>query len=105
MIGNAAKKKAGTPAVSVGDVGESALTPEPSLLLPEPVVPSLTDSSPYSFYFDGDYYDIDEEELIPVTVSEMLQSGRSAEDAGIEPFSILGTELEVLTATDELSEP
>jgi hypothetical protein len=105
LIGNAAKKRAGTPAVSVGDVGGSALTPEPSLLLPEPVVPSMTDSSPYSFYFDADYYDIDEEELIPVSFSEMLQSGSFGEDIGIKPFSLRGTELEVLTVTDELSEP
>lgn len=68
-------------------------------------MPLLTEGSSYSFYYDGDYYDIDEEELVPVTASDLLKSRDVGEDAGIGTFSFRGQEYEVLTVTDELSEP
>lgn len=115
LFGNAAKKRAQRekqgPALSVLELDESTYSPArssqrgPGLILPESVVPLLTEGSSYSFYYDGDYYDIDEEELVPVTASDLLKSRDVGEDAGIGTFSFRGQEYEVLTVTDELSEP
>jgi hypothetical protein len=110
LIGSAAKKRM-QPARSSVDIDRAeALSteftpPEPSLLLPKPIVPSFIQSSPYSFYYDGNYYDINEEELLPVTVSELLAGSEAQEDLEIEAFSIWGKEHTVLTLRDELSEP
>ena len=115
LFGNAAKKRAQRekqgPALSVLELDESTYEPDrpsgrgPGLILPQPVVPLLPEGSSYSFYYDGDYYDIGEEELVPVTASDLLQRRDVGEDAGIVTFSFRGEEYEALTVTDELSEP
>jgi len=115
LFGTAAKKKAqreeGGSALSVLELDESTYSPArpsgrgPGLILPEPVVPFLIGGSSYSFYYDGDNYDLDKEELVPVHASDLLQRRDVGEDAGIGTFSFRGEEYEVLTVTDELSEP
>ena len=115
LLGTAARKKAGVEgreSVQSTEVpGESAHAPVgpaggmPGLILPKPVLPSIEGGFSYSFYFDEDYYDIEEEEFIPVTVSGLLESRDTGDEEPVKPFRYRNKEYDVLAATGALPQP
>ena len=78
---------------------------EVELLIPGPIVPVERGILEYSFFFDQDYFNVDELELVPVKTSELLNSRGIGKEDDVRSFHLGGQEQGVLTLTDELSEP
>jgi hypothetical protein len=78
---------------------------EVELLIPRPIIPFERGILEYSFFFDQDYFNVDELELIPVKTSELLKSRGIGKEDDVRSFHLGGQEQGVLTVADELSEP
>ncbi|UCB44353.1 MAG: hypothetical protein JSV25_08990 [Spirochaetota bacterium] len=77
----------------------------PELLLPEPIIPVESGILEYSFFFDQDYFNVDELTLAPLQISELLKSRGIGKENDVSSFNLGGEEQGVLTVADELSEP
>ena len=78
---------------------------EVEFLIPGPIIPVESGNLEYSFYFDQDYFNVDELELIPIKTSELLKSRGIGKEDDVRSFHLGGEEQDVLSVVDELSEP
>ena len=79
---------------------------KPELFIPEPVLPQVHDQFvDYSFYFDQNKDFINNVELLPVRISELLKYRRLGIASDIKPFQIHNREFDIITQRDELAEP
>jgi hypothetical protein len=78
---------------------------ELELLMPEPVMPFESEASEYSFFFNADYFNVNELELLPIKTSDLLKNRGIGKEDDVRSFRLGAEELDVLTMGDELSEP
>lgn len=79
---------------------------EKTFLMPKPVIPPIGKGfSGYEFHFSQNDINIENLELIPIKLSELLKYSRIGLTPEIEPFQFSGEELEVLIYKNEIAEP
>ena len=90
------------------EISSSTLSDDgrPKLFIPEPVLPQVHDQFvDYSFYFDQNKDFINNVELLPVRISELLKYRRIGITSDIKPFQIHNKEFDIIIQRDELAEP
>jgi hypothetical protein len=78
---------------------------ETGLLVPGPVVPSLSQDNSENMYPDQQTDYIESFELKQVSVSELIEYRRRGVEVHFKPFRIENVEYEILSEKDELAEP
>ena len=78
---------------------------ESGLLVPGPVVPSLSQDSSGNIYPDQKTDYIESFQLKQVSVSELIEYRKRGVEVHFKPFRIENVEFEILSEKDELAEP
>jgi hypothetical protein len=75
-------------------------------IMPAPIVPGFGgEDLDHTFYFDRHPEFIDNIEMVPVKISELILYRKKGLQLDLKPFEFMGEELDVLTTQDELAEP
>ena len=76
------------------------------LLIPQPVFPRIAaDDEHGTLSFDRHPEFIDEIELMPVKLSELIMHRERGVQSEVKPFQFMGEELDILTSVNEIAEP
>ena len=78
---------------------------ESGLLVPGPVVPSLSQGNSKNMYPEQQTDYIELFELKQVSVSELIESRKRGVEVHFKPFRVENVEFEILSEKDELAEP
>ncbi len=79
---------------------------EQLLFIPQPVVPQINGEKPeYSFYYNQKNLILEDLEVIPAKLSELIESKDFGIESDIKAFQFMGEELDILTEKEELFEP
>jgi hypothetical protein len=99
------RKEASSPEFTVTIPQEAEKNPSP-FILPPPIVPGvLNKSSSFSFYFEENLSSIDQMELLPFEIPDLLENSDTGNRSDVKIFRFQDQEFDILMRKDDLAEP